>query len=69
MARGSNQSIDTKFATHRVCDAISMIESGRIESAKELLFDAIRMLPDVGDAMQERAEAEQQKRGWYARLL
>lgn len=58
MARGSNQSVDTKFATILCCDAISMIESGRVHHGLELIKRAVSMLPEVGSPVQIQAEHE-----------
>lgn len=46
--RGSNQSTDTKFATLLVDDAISFIESGRVQKGVDTLMRALSNLPDIG---------------------
>ena len=51
-------SIDTKQAAFLVCDALSLIESGRAEGARKLLIHALVMLPDINDPKQDAAEAE-----------
>lgn len=53
--RGANQSVDTKYATTMICDALRFIESGRIEIAVDRIKDAVSMLPDVDDETQEMA--------------
>lgn len=68
MARGSNQSTDTKYATSIVCDAVVLLESGRIESARKMLINALCLLPKIYDETQDKAEAERRKesRGLHA---
>lgn len=63
--RGANQSADTKFATFLVCDALRLIESGRVGLAVEYLRNALSILPDVGDEDQGIAcvESKKQSRG------
>ena len=66
--RGANQSTDTKYATSLVCDALALIESGRISSARTLVMEALSRLPEIGDPLQAMAEAEVKKtrRGFHA---
>lgn len=45
---GNNQSVDTKFATVLVDDAITFIESGRIEKGLALMQRVLTLLPDMG---------------------
>ena len=68
MARGSNQSVDTKYATLKVCDALVLIDSGRIGSARDSLIQALSILPEIDDEIQKKAEAEfkEKKRGFHA---
>lgn len=58
MDRGGNQSTDTKFATLLVCDALSLLQSGRTESARLLIVRALSMLPKISDKTQDEAEKE-----------
>lgn len=58
MKHGANQSTDTKYATCLVCDAIELLASGRIESARIALIHAATMLPDIGSSEQANAIAE-----------
>lgn len=51
--RGSNQSVDTKFATILVDDAITFIETGRVQKGVDMLRRALDMLPDIGLERQE----------------
>ena len=68
MARGSNQSVDTKYATLKVCDALALLDSGRIGSARDLLIQALSILPEIDDEIQKKADAEfkEKKRGFHA---
>lgn len=50
---GNNQSVDTKFATVLVDDAITFIESGRVEKGLELMRRVLTLLPDIGLDRQE----------------
>ena len=52
---GYNQSADTKYATGLICNAIKLIESGRIYLAAPLLRRAVYMLPDIDDSHQSDA--------------
>ena len=45
---GNNQSVDTKFATVLVDDALTFIESGRIQKGVDLLQRVLTLLPDLG---------------------
>ena len=68
MKRGSNQSSYTKYATCLLCDALAMLESGRISSARTLVMEALSRLPEIDDPLQAMAEAEVNKtrRGFHA---
>jgi hypothetical protein len=56
---GNNQSVDTKYATVLVDDALTFIESGRIQKGVDLLRRVLTLLPDLG---LERQEAYKNKR-------
>lgn len=56
--RGKNQSVDTKFATCLVCDAIDLLNTGRVELARKRLVHAVTMLPDVLNNTQKDAAEE-----------
>lgn len=62
MARGANQSVDTKFATVLACDAITLIESGRVNHGLDVLKRAVAMLSDIGKEVQIQAELETKSR-------
>lgn len=66
--RGSNQSADTKFATLKLCDALRMIESGRVFVAVDLIKEAVSMLPDISDEKQISSivEVKNKRRGFAA---
>lgn len=67
--RGRNQSIDTKFATLLVDDAITFIESGRIQKGVELLQRALDSLPDIGlDRQTESVNKWLEANGWQGVL-
>lgn len=51
--RGINQSVGTKFATSLVDEAITVIQSGRVQNGVNLLRRAIMLLPDIGGENQQ----------------
>lgn len=63
--RGSNQSVDTKYATALLCDALRLIESGRVGMAVDCVKEAVSLLPDVNDDSQKMAciDAKKNHRG------
>lgn len=55
MKRGFNQSSDAKYAALLLCNAIATLESGRTAKAKELMQEAVCLLPDVENIIQKKA--------------
>ena len=50
--RGANQSVSTKYATTLLCDALRLLDIGKVGNAHELIKEAVSMLPDVNDNAQ-----------------
>ena len=67
MKRGANQSVDTKYATNLLCDALDILKSGRPGRAKELIEHALWLLPDIGNSTQQSAEASASFRAAFGR--
>lgn len=65
MARGANQSTCTKYATVLLCDALSIIKSGRVSDGVSLIHRALSLLPDVDMDEQRKSEFidKQSRRG------
>ena len=61
--RGANQSTDTKYATSIICDALVLIETGRIASAREAIIHALCLLPSINDPEQCKAERHRKSKG------
>lgn len=60
--RGLNQSVGTKFATSLVDEAITVIQSGRVQHGVDMLRRAIMLLPDIGGKNQQIEVAVMQER-------
>jgi hypothetical protein len=61
--RGANQSVETKYATTLICEALKEIRSGRIGRAVKILDHALVLLPKIGDQEQEAASARRTAAG------
>lgn len=55
MKRSFDQSSDIKYATLLLCSAIATLESGRTAKARELMQEAVCVLPDVENIVQKQA--------------
>lgn len=60
--RGANQSVSTKYATTLLCDALRLLDIGKVGNAHELIKEAVSMLPDVNDSAQCEACSESKKK-------
>lgn len=62
--RGENQSVDTKYATTLIGEALAEIRSGRIARAESILEHALVLLPKVCSREQEDAESKRAGKGF-----
>lgn len=60
--RGANQSVSTRYATTLLCDALRLLDVGKVSNAHELIKEAVSMLPDVNDNAQDDACCESKKK-------